>query len=93
VIPVDVTFYTLMVCAVIAFRRKAPQLERPYRTIAYPLPAIVYISLALLLIVDFIYLKPWTSGIGYLIVLAGIPVYVLWSRLAERGAVGEAIAG
>jgi APA family basic amino acid/polyamine antiporter len=91
VIPVDVTFYTLMVCAVIAFRRKAPDLDRPYRTIAYPLPAIVYIALALLLIVDFIYLKPETSGIGYLIVLAGIPVYLLWSRLAQRGAVAETV--
>ena len=31
---------------------------------------------------DFIYLKPLTSGKGYLIVLAGIPVYLIWSRLA-----------
>jgi basic amino acid/polyamine antiporter, APA family len=83
VIPVDVTFYTLMVGAVVVFRHKAPGLDRPYRTIGYPLPALIYISLALLLIVDFIYLKPRTSGIGYLIVLAGMPVYLLWSRLAK----------
>jgi APA family basic amino acid/polyamine antiporter len=83
IIPVDVTFYTLMVGAVVAFRRKEPGLARPYRTIAYPLPAIIYIGLALFLIVDFIYLKPRTSGIGYLIVLAGIPVYLVWSRLAK----------
>jgi APA family basic amino acid/polyamine antiporter len=82
VIPVDVTFYTLMVIAVIAYRFKAPQMHRPYRTIGYPLPALVYIGLAVLLVLDFMYLKPSTSGIGFVIVLAGIPVYLLWSRLA-----------
>ncbi len=82
IIPVDVTFYTLMVGAVIAFRYKAPHLERPYRAIAYPLPILIYTALALFLVCDFIYLKPWTSGKGYLIVLAGIPVYLVWTRLA-----------
>jgi APA family basic amino acid/polyamine antiporter len=81
-----------MVGAVIALRRKAPGLNRPYRTIGYPLPALIFMSLALFLIVDFIYLKPQTSGIGYLIVLAGIPVYVLWSRLAKARGATETIA-
>ncbi len=86
VIPVDVTFYALMVGGVVALRRKAPALERPYRAIGYPLPVLVYIGLAVLLVLDFIYLKPWTSGKGYLIVLAGIPVYLVWSRLATARA-------
>src|SRR5262249_61957453 len=89
VIPVDVTFYALMVGAVIALRIKAPAMDRPYRAIGYPLPILVYIGLAILLVLDFIYLKPWTSGKGYLIVLAGIPVYLVWSRVAAaRGGVG-----
>jgi APA family basic amino acid/polyamine antiporter len=81
-IPVDVTFYTLMVAAVVILRRKAPDLDRPYRTFAYPLPVMIYISLAVLLVLDFLYLSPWISGIGILIVLAGIPVYLVWSRAA-----------
>jgi APA family basic amino acid/polyamine antiporter len=92
IIPVDVTFYTLLVVAVIALRYKAPGLARPYRTIGYPLPAIIYIGLAIFLIIDFIYLKPRTSGIGYLIVLAGIPVYVLWSRFAKASGETETTA-
>jgi APA family basic amino acid/polyamine antiporter len=83
VIPVDVTFYMLMVGAVIAFRHKAPHLERPYRTVGYPLPILVYIVLGLALVLDFIYLNPATSGKGYLIVLAGIPVYWIWTRLSR----------
>ncbi len=84
IIPVDVTFYTLMVGAVIALRIKAPFLNRPYRTIGYPVPVFIYIGLAIFLVVDFIYLKPKTSGIGYLIVLAGIPVYLIWQRIGAR---------
>ena len=84
VIPVDVLFYTLMVGAVVALRRKAPHLPRPYRTIGYPLPVFTYITLAIFLVLDFIYLKPLTSGKGFMIVLAGIPVYLIWSRVAAR---------
>ncbi len=80
IIPVDVTFYTLMVGAVVLLRRKYPDLERPYRTWGYPLPAMIYMGLAILLVLDFIILNPKTSGIGYLIVLTGIPVYCVWSR-------------
>jgi APA family basic amino acid/polyamine antiporter len=86
IIPVDVAFYTLMVGAVIAMRIKAPFLKRPYRTIAYPIPPLIYIGLALFLVVDFIYLKPKTSGIGFLIVLAGIPVYLVWQWISARKA-------
>lgn len=80
VIPVDVMFYTLMVAAVIVLRWTRPELERPYRTWGYPLPPLIYIGLAVLLVLDFIYLSPKVSGIGCLIVLAGIPVYCIWSR-------------
>lgn len=90
VIPVDVTFYTLMVVAVIVLRFRAPLAARPYRTIAYPLPPILYIALAVLLVVDFIYLNPETSGIGFLIVLAGIPVYLIWSRWGAGTGVRDA---
>jgi APA family basic amino acid/polyamine antiporter len=58
-----------------------PALERPYRTWGYPLPVVIYISLAILLVLDFVYLSPKTSGVGILIVLAGIPVYLVWSRV------------
>jgi APA family basic amino acid/polyamine antiporter len=38
--------------------------------------------LALLLVIDLAYLTPATSGIGYLLVLTGIPVYFIWRRSA-----------
>jgi basic amino acid/polyamine antiporter, APA family len=35
-------------------------------------------------VVDLAYLAPATSGVGYLIVLAGFPVYLLWRRAGRR---------
>ena len=64
-------------------RRKAPDVERPYRTIGYPVVPVVYILIALLLIIDLAYLTPTTSGIGYILVLIGIPAYLIWKRQAK----------
>jgi APA family basic amino acid/polyamine antiporter len=69
-----------MVGAVIVMRFKAPQIERPYRTFGYPLVPIVYIVIAVLFVIDLAYLAPSTSGIGYLLVFTGIPIYALWKR-------------
>jgi APA family basic amino acid/polyamine antiporter len=84
IVSADLVFYALMVGAVIVMRRKAPQLERPYRTFGYPLVPVIYILLAALLVVDLAYLTPETSGIGYLLVLTGLPVYLVWRRSAAR---------
>jgi len=81
-IPADLIFYSLMVGAVIIMRRKVPDLERPYRTFGYPLVPFIYIVLALLVIIDLAYLAPRTAGIGYLLVLTGIPAYLIWRRSA-----------
>ena len=80
IVSADLVFYALMVGAVIVMRRKAPRLERPYRTFGYPLVPIIYISIAALLVLDLTCLAPATSGTGFLLVLTGIPVYLLWRR-------------
>jgi basic amino acid/polyamine antiporter, APA family len=82
IIPADLVFYVLMVGAVVVMRRKAPDAERPYRTFGYPLVPAVYIILASLLIIDLVYLAPATSGVGFLLVLTGLPAYLLWRRRA-----------
>ena len=83
VISADLVFYALMVGAVIVMRRKAPDMDRPYRTFGYPIVPLIYIAIGLLLVLDLAYLTPATSGIGYLLVLTGIPVYFIWRRQAK----------
>jgi APA family basic amino acid/polyamine antiporter len=81
-IPADLIFYALMVGAVLIMRRKAPEMTRPYRTWGYPIVPIIYIIMALAVIVDLAYLAPYTAGIGSLLVLTGIPAYLMWRRNA-----------
>jgi APA family basic amino acid/polyamine antiporter len=74
-----------MVGAVVVLRRKRPDAPRPYRTPGYPIVPAVYILLASLLVFDLIYLARLTSGVGFLLVLTGLPVYFLWRRGASKG--------
>jgi APA family basic amino acid/polyamine antiporter len=83
IVSADLLFYLLMIVALILLRRKKPDAERPYRTWGYPIVPIVSIALSGLLIVDLAWLAPATSGIGILIVLSGVPVYLLW-RVRSR---------
>ena len=83
IVSADLIFYMLMVGAVIVMRFKAPTLERPYRTFGYPFVPVVYIVIAALFVLDLAYLVPSTSGIGYLIVLTGIPIYFAWRKRAR----------
>ena len=82
IVSADLIFYALMVGAVVVMRRKAPEIDRPYQTFGYPLVPLIYIVLAGLFILDLAYLAPSTSGIGYLLVFTGIPVYIIWRRRA-----------
>ncbi len=82
IVSADLVFYVLMVGAVIVLRRKAPDAPRPYRTWGYPLVPVIYLTIAGLLIIDLAWLAPSTSGIGYLLVLTGVPVYLAWRKKA-----------
>ena len=77
-------FYILTIGAVFVLRRKWPDAERPYRAFGYPVvPAAYIIAAAIILIVLLLYLTS-TTWPGLLIVLTGIPVYLLWRRKGER---------
>ncbi|MEP6937588.1 MAG: amino acid permease [Chthoniobacterales bacterium] len=78
IVSADLVFYLLLVFAVVLLRRKIPAATRPYRTWGYPVVPMISMALASLLIADLAYLAPATSGLGYLLVLTGAPVYWAW---------------
>ena len=80
IVSADLVFYVLLVVAVVVLRKKRPDAERPYRMWGYRFVPIISVALSAFLIVDLAYLAPTTSGIGYLLVLTGIPVYFIWRR-------------
>lgn len=84
-IPVDLVFYGLMTAGVVVLRLKRPHAVRPYRTFGYPVTPLIYVSVAAFLILDLAFLAPATSGVGYLLLLASVPVYLVRRRhLRER---------
>jgi APA family basic amino acid/polyamine antiporter len=73
-------FYVLTIASVFVLRRTQPQAERPYRAFGYPLlPALYIIAATVILLVLAVY-RTQTSWPGLLLVLAGVPVYLLWRK-------------
>lgn len=73
-------FYILTIAGLFVLRRTQPQAERPYRAIGYPVLPAVYIVMALFIDVVLLRYKPQYTWPGLIIVLLGIPVYLIWSR-------------
>src|SRR5207302_6945181 len=76
-------FYVLTIAGVFVLRRKRPTAERPYRAFGYPLVPALYIIVAVAIMFVLILYKTQTTWPGLLIVLLGVPVYLIWSRRPE----------
>jgi APA family basic amino acid/polyamine antiporter len=73
-------FYILTISSLFVLRRTDPTAERPYRAIGYPVLPAIYIVMALFIDVVLLRYKPQYTWPGLIIVLLGIPVYLIWSR-------------
>jgi APA family basic amino acid/polyamine antiporter len=83
-------FYTLTIGGLFLLRWKRPEAERPYRAVGYPVLPAIYIVFALFIDVVLLRYKPQYTWPGLIIVLIGIPVYLLWSRLNQTGSAAQA---
>jgi len=77
-------FYILTVWGIFILRRTRPEAERPYRAFGYPVVPALYIlaaaAISLILLVE----KPLYTWPGLGIVLLGIPVYLVWTRMRPK---------
>lgn len=73
-------FYILTISGLFVLRYKRPDAERPYRAIGYPILPAIYIVMALFIDVVLLRYQPQYTWPGLIIVLLGIPVYLIWSR-------------
>jgi len=81
-------FYVLTILGLFILRRKHPDAERPYRAFGYPgIPALYIVVASVIMLVLLLY-QTQTSWPGLLIVLAGVPIYLLWNRRAPPSAHG-----
>ena len=65
------------------FRRRLPHVERPYRTLGYPVVPVLFLCAAGWLIVNTFLATPRQASIGVGIIALGLPLY--WYLAAPRG--------
>jgi APA family basic amino acid/polyamine antiporter len=80
-------FYALTTIGLFILRAKRPNVERPYRTVGYPVLPALYIVLTTVVML-LILISPSTrqdAFLGLAIVILGIPVYFLWRGVEGSG--------
>ena len=80
VISAALIFYILTIAGLFRLRKKRPDAERPYRAFGYPVVPAVYILGALAIVAALVAYRPSTTWPGFIIVLCGLPVYLLLRR-------------
>lgn len=73
-------FYILTILALFVLRRTRPDAHRPYRAFGYPVLPGLYIVMALWICGVLLRYKPQYTWPGLLLVLLGVPVYLLRAR-------------
>ncbi len=80
VISAALIFYILTIAGIFRLRSTHPEIERPYRAFGYPvIPALYILGATIILAVLCIY-RPATVLPGIVLVLLGVPVYILLRR-------------
>ena len=77
---VIVLFYMITVFGVIYLRIKKPQLERPYKAWLYPITPLIYLLIGAAFCVLLLMYKQQYTWPGLIIVILGVPVYLLINR-------------
>ena len=77
-------FYALVTTSVFALRRKMPDVERPYKTLAYPVLPLVFVLVATWLVWNTIHTRPLESTVGLGLIAAGLPLYYYFRKSRGR---------
>ncbi len=75
-------FYILTITGLFVLRRTRPDAVRPYKAFGYPVLPGLYIVMAGWISVVLLRYKPQYTWPGLMIVLLGIPVYLVWTRMS-----------
>jgi APA family basic amino acid/polyamine antiporter len=73
-------FYAMTAFAVIVLRRKEPLLTRPYRVQGYPVVPLLFVLVAIGLLCSTLWTYPRESGLGLVLIAAGLPFYLHWKK-------------
>ncbi len=77
-------FYVLTIVGLFVLRRKQPDAPRPYRAFGYPVLPALYIVMAVWICGVLLRYKPQYTWPGLILVLLGVPVYLVRQRIERR---------
>jgi basic amino acid/polyamine antiporter, APA family len=73
-------YYGATALGVFVMRIREPKLERTYRVWGYPVVPAVFILFCISLIITTCFTNPREAGLGFVLVLTGVPFYIYWNR-------------
>jgi APA family basic amino acid/polyamine antiporter len=76
-------FGGIAVGAVFVLRAREPHAPRPFKAIGYPLTPAIFVFFSFVMVINAIYRQPRVTGIGLLLIAAGIPLYFWFTRRAK----------
>jgi APA family basic amino acid/polyamine antiporter len=68
------------VAAVFVLRAREPNAPRPFKAIGYPVTPAIFVVVSLAIVLNAFYSDPRVTGLGTLIILAGIPLYYFFKK-------------
>jgi APA family basic amino acid/polyamine antiporter len=83
-----IVIYTLTITSVFVLRVRRPDLPRPYRTWGYPITPLLYVAASCILLGSMLSTDPSESLAGLLIILLGIPAYLVFARRSPAATTG-----
>jgi APA family basic amino acid/polyamine antiporter len=73
-------FAGIAVAAVFVLRAREPNAPRPYKTLGYPVAPGIFVLASLAIVVNAVVRNPGPSGLGLLVILSGVPLYLWLTR-------------
>jgi basic amino acid/polyamine antiporter, APA family len=73
-------FAGIAVAAVFVLRAREPNAPRPYKTLGYPIAPAIFVLASMAIVVNAVYRNPGPSGLGLVVIAAGIPLYMWLTR-------------
>jgi APA family basic amino acid/polyamine antiporter len=79
-------FYGLGALSIFVYRRREPDMVRPFRVPGYPVTPILFVASAAAIVVNTLVTQPGRALLGLGIVLLGAPVFFIWRFRSRKEA-------
>ncbi len=73
-------FYALGAAAIFVLRRRRPDADRPVKVWGYPLPPILFLLSAVIILGNALITDPRGTALAFGVILTGAPAYWVWMR-------------